>query len=324
MATPGIPQENYSMPAISFIMPAFKKAFLAEAIKSIILQTSDDWELVIVDDASPECLKDVTDSFSDKRIRFFRNKENLGGSNLVKQWNHCIKYATGDFIVLAADDDIYEPIFCEEVQRLRNNYPHADLIRARVQQINESGNNLPYQDGVFQEFSSKYEYLHDWITAKAFTCIGNFAFRKSALLRIGGFIDFPCAFGSDIATPIALSINGVANTKDMLFKFRQSSNHLSGDCRRYKEKLEGISQLSEWLTSMNWPAPSDPEDIKCMAVASADYLHKKCIYDYFNLVIVNVPIANLPQYLKLCRLANFKEKCIMVLRWCKRRLIHKK
>lgn len=308
------------MPTISFIMPAFKKAFLAEAIQSILQQTFDDWELVIVDDASPEPLKQVVESFSDERIRFYRNQENLGGENLVNQWNHCIQYATGDFIVLAADDDLYEPVFCEEVIKLISKYPDVDLVRARVQQIDENGNNLPYSDGLFPELSSKYEYLHDWITAKVFSCVGNFAFRRSALLQLGGFIDFPCAFGSDIATPIALSVNGVANTSDMLFNFRQSGNHLSGDCSRYREKLEGISQLSEWLTAIDWPEPTEKTDIDFSSVASADYLHRKCIYDYFNLVIVNVPFKSLYSYLKLCRLASSKEKVIMLLRWFKRKL----
>lgn len=308
------------MPVISFIMPAFKKAFLSEAVESIIGQTSSDWELVIVDDASPEPLREVVDRYPDERIRFFRNEANIGGKNLVNQWNHCIQYATGDFIVLAADDDIYEPEFCSEIGRLIAQYPDVDLVRSRVQQIDEDGKNLPYQDGIFPEYSSKYEYLHDWITAKAFTCVGNFAFRRSALLEMGGFIDFPCAFGSDIATPIALSINGVANTSRMLFKFRQSSSHLSGDSSRFKEKLEGISQLSEWLTAIDWPQPDDKQEAEYYSVASADYLHRKCIFDYFNLVIVNVPFNQLLKYLKLCRLASAKDKVVMVLRWIKRHI----
>lgn len=312
------------MPKISFIMPAFKKAFLAEAIQSILRQTSGDWELVIVDDASPEPLKQVVDSFSDERIRFYRNQANLGGTNLVNQWNHCIQFATGDFIVLAADDDLYEPMFCEEVTKLMSKYPDADLIRSRVQQIDGEGRNLPFSDGLFPEYSSKYEYLHDWITAKVFSCVGNYAFRRTSLLEMGGFIDFPCAFGSDIATPIALAVNGVANTSEMLFKFRQSDSHLSGDSSRYREKLEGISQLSEWLTSLDWPAPTEKKDIELSSVASADYLHRKCIYDYFNLVIVNVPLKNLFEYLRLCRLASLRERMVMSLRWFKRRMFNGK
>lgn len=106
------------MPKLSFILPAWKGCFLNEAIGSIVSQSSHDWELVVVDDCSPDPIREIVESFADSRIRYYRNPENIGGKDLVKQWNHCIKYAKGDWIVLAADDDLYRPTFCEEVLRL--------------------------------------------------------------------------------------------------------------------------------------------------------------------------------------------------------------
>ena len=52
-----------------------------------------------------------------------------------------------------------------------------------------------------------------------------------------------------------------------------------------------------------------------------DYLHKKCVYDYFNLVIKNLPLKQLFPYLKLCRLASSQDKIMMLLRWIKRRIL---
>lgn len=306
------------MPSLSFIMPAYKKRFLREAIESILHQTNPDWELVIVDDCSPEELGLVVSNFSDKRIRFYRNETNLGGQNLVLQWNHSIEFATGEWIVLAADDDIYKPSFCEECLKLAAEYPQVDLIRTRVEQIDENGSHL-WDDGVLPEYSSKYVYLHDWLTAKAFTCIGNFAFRRSALFKAGGFMDFPCAFGSDVATPILLSANGVANTADMLFQFRQSAQHLSSDSSRFKEKLMGITQLSSWIGNLQYEEPTEEVDKKAFAIHNPKYLHDKCVYDYFNLVIKHLPLKKLG-YLKYCTLASFKDKVMMVLRWIKCRI----
>lgn len=118
-------------------MPAWKARFLHEAVGSIVVQTCPDWELVVVDDCSPEPLEEIVKSFGDPRIRYYRNEQNLGGKNLVRQWNHCITFATGDFIVLAADDDIYRPEFCAECLRLIEKYPQVDLIHAPVEQIDE-------------------------------------------------------------------------------------------------------------------------------------------------------------------------------------------
>lgn len=307
------------MTKISFIMPAWKARFMHEAIASIIAQTNKDWELVVIDDCSPEPLRKIVEDFGDPRIRYVRNEQNLGGKNLVRQWNHCITFAKGEYIVLAADDDLYRPTFCEECIRLANKYPEVDLIHSSVEQIDEEGKHL-WDDSILPEFTNKYEYLNWWVTGRSFTCIGNFAFKRTVLQEIGGFIDFPCAFGSDIATPIALSRNGVANTSEMLFCFRQSTQHLSADSSRFKEKLEAISQLSEWLQAIDYEIPNNPEDKAFYEVKNTDYLHKKAVYDYFNLVIRFIPATKLPEYLKLCRLATFKDKFMMILRWIKRKI----
>lgn len=309
--------------AISFIMPAWKARFLREAIGSIVAQTSPDWELVVVDDCSPETLGEIVAAFDDPRIRYARNEKNLGGKNLVRQWNHCINFATGDYIVLAADDDLYKPTFCAECIRLAEKYPQADLIHASVEQIDEEGKHL-WDDSILPEFTNKYEYLNWWVTGRSFTCIGNFAFKRTALLAMGGFIDFPCAFGSDIATPIALSVQGVANTQDMLFCFRQSTQHLSADSSRFKEKLEAISQLSEWLQAIDYETPEDPADREFYQVMNREYLHRKVVFDYFNLVIRYLPADKLPGYLKLCRLATPLDKSMMVLRWIKRKILKRR
>lgn len=304
---------------VSFVMPAYKGLFLHDAINSIVGQSCDSWELIIVDDCSPDPLCEIAGHFHDSRIRYVRNKVNVGKNDLVKQWNQCLAYANGDYIVLAADDDLYRPSFCEEVIRLARQYPQVNVIHSSVEQIDEQGNHLK-DDNILPEFTNKYEYLNWWVTGRVFTCVGNFAFKRSALLEMGGFITFPCAFGSDVATPISLSYNGVANTKEMLFCFRQSALHLSADTTRFKEKIESISQLSEFLRSLHYEEPVNPKDMELYAIVNEDYLQKKCIYEYFNLVIKHVPFKDLFPYLKLCRLATFKDKMMIFLRWVKKQL----
>ena len=297
-------------------MPAYKSQFLYDAIASIVAQTNPDWELVVVDDCSPYDLKSIVDRFDDKRIRYYRNETNIGGSNLVKQWNCSVSLAQGEWIVLAADDDLYDSRFVDECLKLTEKYPSVDVVRSRVLQIDENGNRI-WDDGVMTEYSDKYEYLHDWLTAKAFTCVGNFMFRKSALEEIGGFMDFPCAFGSDIATPILLSQNGAANTADMLFSFRQSTQHLSGDATRFWDKMSGTTQLFRWLMTLDYGEPDNEKDKAFYSVFNEKYLHDKCVYDYFNLVVKFVPLKLLPKYLDHCELATGFEKLKMILRWLK-------
>ena len=306
---------------ISFIMPAYKSAFLNEAVCSIVGQSSGDWELIVVDDCSPEPLREIIDGFQDSRIRYIRNKENIGGNSLVRQWNHCISYASGDYIVLAADDDYYKPTFCEVIIGLAKKYPQVDLIHSSVEQIDEKGHHLA-DDSILPVFTNKYEYLNWWLTGRIFTCVGNLAFKRSSLEELGGFIDYPCGFGSDIATPISLSLHGVSNTQEMLFCFRQSTQHLSADTSRFKEKLEGISRLFEFFRAIHYEEPDNLRDKQLYSIVNEDYLHKKCVYDYFNLVIKHVPVKELFSFLKLCRMASPGDKVLMILRWIKVRIMN--
>lgn len=299
------------MPRISFIMPAYKSTFLRQAIGSIVAQTFQDWELVVVDDCSPYDLGAIVAQYDDERIQYQRNDVNIGGKDLVSQWNHSMHFAKGEWIVLAADDDIYAPDFANTIISLSEHYPQVDLIRSRVEQIDEKGNHL-WDDGILPELTDKDSYFKGWMDATVFDCIGNFAFRRNALESIGGFINFPCAFGSDIATPVAMSINGVANTSDMLFKFRQSgAAHLSGDKSKLNEKLIAITMMYNWFSEQDF------------LQKYSQRLHGKCIYDYFNLVIRHVGLIELPSMLKLCSLASPWEKCIMLARWTKRKICRK-
>ena len=296
------------MAHISFIMPAYKAAYLKEAISSILAQTSADWELIVVDDCSPDNLEKIVAEFNDPRIRYYRNETNLGGKDLVAQWNHSITFATGDWIVLAGDDDMYGSRFAEEVIRLAAKYSDVNLIRSRVEQIGEKSEHL-YDDGVAPEFETKEEFFEDYLEAKTFTCIGNYAFKKKALLEAGGFFPLPSAFGTDTITPIILSANGVAGTKDMLFKFRQSTIHLSSNPHKIHDKLEAVNKMFEWFESVDYISRYGKR------------LHYKYMYDIFKLAVLHMPFKALIPAIKECHLCSFKEKAVMFARWIKRHIL---
>jgi glycosyltransferase involved in cell wall biosynthesis len=298
----------------SFVIPAFKAKFLRQAIQSILDQSYHNFELIIVDDASPEDLFSLVSEFNDERIRFFRNEVNIGGISLVKQWNHCIDYANSDYLILAADDDLYDINFLSTINKLVHKYPECDLFRSRVEIINEF-NELIGMDAFTPEYTSKYEYLYYWLNATIFTCIGNYVFRTSEIKR-KKFVDFPYAFGSDTASTIYMSENGVAHTTTMLFKFRISSIHLSSNKDKLKEKLEANNQLFEWFKKLNYSVPSDQIDLYCYRQARWDQFYEKYRYDCYNLVVRYLSLKRVG-LINQCRLLTVKDKLIMGLRFLK-------
>ena len=114
----------------SIVIPAYKNNFLSEAIKSVLNQTYLDFELIIVDDCSPEDLKTVVDQFNDKRIQYYRNKKNCGAINVVDNWNICLSLCNGEYIICMGDDDLILPNCLEEYAKLMAKYPGLGVYHA--------------------------------------------------------------------------------------------------------------------------------------------------------------------------------------------------
>ena len=90
----------------SITIPAYKTRFLDEAIHSVIAQTYQDWQLVIVDDCSPEDLKSIVEPYlADSRVEYYRNEKNCGAVDVVDNWNICLSHCTGDYVICMGDDD---------------------------------------------------------------------------------------------------------------------------------------------------------------------------------------------------------------------------
>lgn len=90
-------------PTVSFIVPCYKLAhLLAECINSILAQTYGDFEVLIMDDCSPDNTTEVAKSFNDKRVKHIRNNPNLGH---LHNYNKGINLARGKYIWLISADD---------------------------------------------------------------------------------------------------------------------------------------------------------------------------------------------------------------------------
>ena len=121
-------------PLLSFVMPAYKGQWLSSAVESILAQTYTNIELIVVNDCSPDDLDGTMAQYDDPRIRYYHNKENLGGKYLTKQWEHCIQFARGEYLVIAADDDPSPRSVCAwqlSTHRLISSAPASDRSMKR-------------------------------------------------------------------------------------------------------------------------------------------------------------------------------------------------
>lgn len=96
-----------TLPLVSVIMPAYNSdRHIREAIDSILSQTYRNLELLIIDDACTDDTGSIIDSFTDSRIRVFRNQKNQGKTSSV---NQVFKFCRGSLITIHDSDDVSLP-----------------------------------------------------------------------------------------------------------------------------------------------------------------------------------------------------------------------
>ena len=94
-------------PTVSVIIPTYNRAHLVgRAIRSVLNQTYQDFELIVVDDGSTDNTEEVVKGFNDDRIRYICHDENKGGSAAR---NTGIKIALGEYIAFLDSDDEWLP-----------------------------------------------------------------------------------------------------------------------------------------------------------------------------------------------------------------------
>ncbi|MBR5512194.1 MAG: glycosyltransferase family 2 protein [Bacteroidaceae bacterium] len=221
----------------SFVLPAYKATFFKEALDSILTQTYKEFELIIVNDASPEDLDSIVNSYSDARIRYYKNEKNIGGKDLVAQWNHCLEYAQGDYIILASDDDVYHQEYLEKMDVLVNKYTEVNVFRPRVQYIDENG-KITGICGCIADKVSWLEYWYYW--GHVGSSIGHIIFNRTKLIENGGFVNFPMGWGSDDATILMMGKNGICFESEILYSFRNSGQNISSALNSYNSLVKKV------------------------------------------------------------------------------------
>jgi glycosyltransferase involved in cell wall biosynthesis len=170
-------------PGISVIIPAYnREAVLPGAIKSIIAQTFQDWELLVVDDCSTDNTFNIVNAFSlkDNRIKYFKLKKN-SGANAAR--NTGIKLAAASIVSFLDSDDEMHP------QNLKRQYEKfnasTDLALCYV------GVDYYFENSKVSEVNNRVsgsleKYL--FINLKGLgSSTSGFSVRKEVIDNIGGF-----------------------------------------------------------------------------------------------------------------------------------------
>jgi len=236
------------MRRITVILPNYNHArYLPRRVESILSQTAGDFELLILDDKSPDDSREVIARYQgDPRVRTVFNEKNSGAAYL--QWRLGLSLSQSEYVWIAESDDYADPSLLEKLVKALDENPTAGLAVANSLLVDENdqplGNYLDVQqrdpryvdydfscwDRDFAMAGREYcaRYLFPWNTIPNASAV---VFRRSALETAGGpVVDMKIC--GDWMTYINVLMNhDIVRIADVLNYFRQHKSNVRSKTR---------------------------------------------------------------------------------------------
>lgn len=228
-------RKHKKLPLVSIILPTYNRShLLPRAIISVLGQTFQDFELIIIDDGSTDETEKVVKAISDNRIVYFKNPKNLG---IQKSLNRGLKVAKGKYIARIDDDDEWcdQDKLKKQVDFL-NNHPDYVLVGTGIIIVDENKKEL--LRFLYPETDKKIRQR--LLSGRCFNH-SNILFRKETTLKIGGYSEKKNVLHvEDHDLWLKLGKKGkLANLPIYAVKFRRSKDSI---CGKYE-----IDQLKKYI-----------------------------------------------------------------------------
>ena len=205
---------------VSVILPAYNtpEEFLRQAVDSVVAQTYENWELLIIDDSTTSPVGKIINSYSDKRIKYFRNPQNLGMANTR---NRGLELAQGEFIALLDHDDMWLP----------------EKLEMQLELIKKTNCNMVFSPVTFFGKKSFQSPIWDILSLKDMLMWNHVVSCSCALFSTAVIRKYDLRF-SPYAVPaddygmwvnIALHGGNIACTNKPLVRYRVHENNVSRD-----------------------------------------------------------------------------------------------
>lgn len=217
------------MKRVSVLIPTHntKEEWLKESIESVLNQTFQDFEIIILDDGSEYSPENLIKSFNDNRIKFYQNDQNLGVS---KTRNKLLELATGDYVAFQDSDDISLPSRLEK---------QVDFLDKNREFSGVSGwmETFPHKKILKNPQEPK---ILDFLSGCKFT-------QGCAMLRLNKFKEFSLRYDADLTTSEDYDLwsRSVENLKlynlqEVLLKYRRNPQSLVHTQNKKIEKADRI------------------------------------------------------------------------------------
>lgn len=240
------------MPLVSICVPTYRRAaFLGGTLSSALAQTVMDFEIVVVDDCSPDDTAGVVREFKDPRIRYVLNEKNLG---VPENLNRAMSLARGEFLVLLEDHDLLEPNYLEETLGVMRRNPKVGFVATGCLTIDEKDHPLERYVVPFPEAMAGRKLLRRLLTRTDCPFSVTAVIRRTAIAGLEPLFDSRYWWYADqyLWLRLAAKVDFGYVAKPLL-KFRmRESNHFLSD--RHWESALMIDRIHKENWHLLYPA----------------------------------------------------------------------
>jgi glycosyltransferase involved in cell wall biosynthesis len=248
------------MPQFSVIVPNYNHAsYLKQRIESILNQSFQDFELILLDDCSIDNSREVLQIYRNhsKVTHCVFNEKNSG--NTFQQWDKGIQLSQGEFIWIAESDDVAEPEFLSEIYKATQQFPESGLLYTGFRMIDNKNEIIYCHNTGLQKEMVKYQGI-DFIKKKIIVsnsiCNASMmVFKRSLYESIDMNQIFKMRYCGDWFFYTLLSeITSVIEIKKVLNNFRVHSQNVSTGAEKlgkpFTEGLEIYDYQKRYLNSI--------------------------------------------------------------------------
>jgi glycosyltransferase involved in cell wall biosynthesis len=206
-------------------MAAFQgQRFIADQLRSILVQLSENDEVIVVDDHSSDGTREEVRSLCDRRLHLIEHATNQG---IAKTFEEAILHANGSVIFLSDQDDIWIEGKVAKILRAFEDNPHVSLVVTDALLMDEAGN--PLESSYYESRGSfRSGFLANLFRSKFLGC--TMAFRSKLVPKI---LPFPRDCGDVvhdfwIGVVNSITIGNTLYINEPLVRYRRHSAAATG------------------------------------------------------------------------------------------------
>ncbi len=204
-------------PLVSICTPTYHRPRLLErAIRSVLAQTCQDFEIVITDNSENDESTQVVRRLNDPRIRYYHNGQNIGNLNNIKK---VAELAQGQYIVVLLDDDLLKPRALELMTAAFAKNPSVGIVMAPMDLIDEEDRRIFPRFYLVRKMHYRYRFqvgdglverarvLKEFLVHDYPCCVpSGLMYRGEAFRRAGGF-DIRGGFALDLDLDMRIAVH---------------------------------------------------------------------------------------------------------------------